>query len=216
MTVTDNIESYRHEVARRIHAALKSGASDLTSILRQCDGADPVLVQEICQQESPAGLPAGAATSHIRLDPADPRLSLCLPAPDPATSQWWFTSSATESLSELVEARVSLFSNPRVFCLGAPSIGHYLAYRGNVVDVLDIDPDVVDALKPLPLSAVRVCMMRPNRYRTDFWIMQVLPCWTPLVSVRDAPTFPLSCIGGHRGGGRSDTHSSATVDPPRH
>lgn len=150
VTDTDDGGHYRQEVELRVRAAVRSGAADFPSILRRCEGADPILVQELYEKQFQAGLIAGVAPHHVRLDPADPRLSLQLPAPDPAKSQWWFTSRATQSLSDRVEVIASLAREKRVFCLGAPSIGHYLGHRGIAVDILDVDPDVVNALRLLP------------------------------------------------------------------
>jgi dGTPase len=150
VTASDDQDSYRLEVVRRIRAAVGTGASDLISVLARCEGADPVFVRELYEKEFPTRPLTAMSTSHIRIDPADPRISLRLPAPDPATCQWWFTSNAIGSISELVEARSSLFSNRRILCLGTPSLAYYLGHRGNIVDALDIDPDVVAALSPLP------------------------------------------------------------------
>lgn len=150
MTPTEENETFRREVIRRIRAAVGSGAVDFTSVLRGCEGADPVLVKELYDIEFPDRPLTTQSTTDVRLDPADPRLSLRLPAPDPAKSQWWFTSTAIGYLSDLVQARATLFENPRVLCIGAPSIGHYLAHRGHSVDILDIDRDVIKALHPLP------------------------------------------------------------------
>lgn len=148
-------DSYRLEVIRRIQAAVGAGASDLISVLARCEGADPVFVRELYEKEFPTRALTTTSTFHIRIDPADPRISLRLPAPDPATCQWWFTSNAIQSISELVEARASLFSNRRIFCLGTPSLAYYLGHRGNIVDALDIDADVIAALTALPDTCSR-------------------------------------------------------------
>ena len=109
MTPENEIEVHRREVIRRIRAAVEAGASDLISILARCEGADPILVKELYDSEFSTGALTTQSTFYSKIDPADPRISLRLPAPDPATCQWWFTSNAIESLSEAVEARAMFF-----------------------------------------------------------------------------------------------------------
>jgi hypothetical protein len=57
VTPENEIENHRQEVIRRIRAAVEAGASDFTSILARCEGADPILVKELYDTRLPASQP---------------------------------------------------------------------------------------------------------------------------------------------------------------
>ena len=71
-----------------------------------------------------------------------------LPAPDPARSQWWFTGETVDFLANRAIALVK----GRVLCLGTPTVGHELLGALITTLVLDIDQDVVEAVKSLSSS----------------------------------------------------------------
>ncbi|MHB1001827.1 MAG: deoxyguanosinetriphosphate triphosphohydrolase family protein [Armatimonadota bacterium] len=156
MTNTDIEDSYFREVSLRIRGAVKSGASDFTAVLKECEGADPNFVYDLYETILKEKIVDNTENSLALVDPTDTHLWLNLPAPDPARSQWWFTSNTIHSLSKRVDSIALLFDTPRVFCLGAPSIAHYLDQRGIAVDLVDVDPDVISALSSMSDKSERL------------------------------------------------------------
>jgi dGTPase len=148
----DEDAKYQEAVRSRIQAALRAGYIELNDVLRECEGADPALVASILKQLT-RGKPKPSSQTSSLYDALD-SLSLQLPAPDPSRSQWWFSSAGLAYLSGIVETRVALFESQRILCLGTPTLGALLAHRRFSVDILDIDEQVLEALRPVDTNAV--------------------------------------------------------------
>jgi dGTPase len=135
---------HRTEVARRVQSALDRGVKDFQEILVYCEGADPALVEACMASPSSTGatIPKSPATYSREL-------FVRLPAPNPFRSQWWFTG---ESVDFLANRAIALVNGGRVLCLGTPTVGHELLSASITTLVLDIDQDVVEAVKSLSSS----------------------------------------------------------------
>lgn len=157
-------DEYVAEVRKRVEAAASRGFANLSDVLPFCDGADPVLVEQILKEQF---LPMISINYSRIEDTIDSRLFLDLPAPDPARSQWWFTTKGISAFCNRVEDRASLFDNARLFCLGTPTLAYYLARRGWQTDVFDVDPDVIAALKSSPGSGRTFEYDAANEYPPD-------------------------------------------------
>src|ERR1700722_563063 len=149
LSLDDEEAEYKNAVIQVIQAAVRAGYRDLNDILRQCEGADPVLVAELLKSKPTGGVsPTTGANSYESLSP----LSRKLPAPDPFRSQWWFSSSGISHLLNIVAVRASLFESPRILCLGVPTLAPYLFNRNYHIEVLGVDEQVLAAIAPPPPS----------------------------------------------------------------
>jgi dGTPase len=152
-TTTGEDYKYRQTVQDRVQAAIRAGRVQLTDVLRECEGADPVLVASILEsifgdQRSPCLVTATPPQESLST------FSRQLPAPDPFRSQWWFSSAGISHLLSIIDNRAGLFDSPRMFCLGVPTLAPYLCTRNCALDILDIDEQVLAALQPLASNAV--------------------------------------------------------------
>ena len=166
---------HRTEVARRVQSALARGVTDFQEILADCEGADPALVEASMAAPSTRGaaIPKSPATYSREL-------FVRLPAPDPFLSQWWFTG---ESVDFLANRAIALVNGGRVLCLGTPTVGHELLSPFITTMVLDIDQDVVDAVKSLSSSKEPVAAKydvadpMPAGLEKSFQLVVIDPPW---------------------------------------
>ncbi len=136
-------EEHASALRKRVRVALSLGHADLADILTYCEGADPFTVAGVLQQERESARTTATPASRRSVSLA----TLELPAPDPARSQWWFSTAGLLYLYDLLLQRLDLFEHcARVFCLGTPSLAAALFERQQVVTVRDVDPHVVSLL----------------------------------------------------------------------
>src|SRR5690606_31639435 len=76
-----------------------------------------------------------------------PSLLERLPASDPALGQWWYTPQTQHRLAQRILELRGDRENFRVLCLGAPTVVPPLVAAGCEVDLVDADPDVLDAVR---------------------------------------------------------------------
>jgi dGTPase len=183
MTVPADGQAAKHEkaVRERVQAAQRAGYSELNDVLRQCEGADPVLVAGLLKTATVpiAPRPIGGTRTSESLSALSPRL----PAPDPSRSQWWFSSSGISSLLDAVEGRIGLFEEPRIFCLGTPTLAPYLANKAYRLDVFDVDRQVLDVIEPLNSGSgvhhYDASESLPDGLLSSFQIAVLDPPWYP-------------------------------------
>jgi dGTPase len=172
-------ERYKDAVRNSICAAIRAGAVGLSDVLRKCEGADPVLVSDLLA-EIAQSLPSSAAASPLRYNVLS-TLSRLLPAPDPSRSQWWFSTAGLTYLVGVIATRIGAFGTPRVFCLGTPTLGPYLADDRIDLAILDIDGEVLEALKPLDANAKTLVYDAadelPRELQGSFQLAVVDPPW---------------------------------------
>jgi dGTPase len=173
-------ERHQEAVRRSIYAAIRAGAVGLSEVLRKSEGADPVLVSNLLATitHSGPGSAIGSAGRHQVLS----TLSRQLPAPDPSRSQWWFSTAGLTHLLNAIATRTGAFEvSPRIFCLGAPTLGPYLASNNLDLDILDIDEEVLQALRPLDANAKTLVYDAadelPKELHSSFQIAVLDPPW---------------------------------------
>ena len=175
-------EKHVDAVRSNIEAAIRAGSSELSAVLRRCEGADPALVSDLLAEITvkSAHSPPISSPAHEVLS----SLSRQLPAPDQSRSQWWFSSAGLTHLLSLIGARTGLFRSPRAFCLGTPTLGPHLTHYCPHIDILDIDEQVLDALKPLDptvkLHTYDAADELPKELDAQFQIAVLDPPWYDL------------------------------------
>jgi len=177
----DEKTKHRDAVRNCIGDAIRAGSVELSDVLRRCEGADPVLVSSLLAEitKGSSKPPTVALPAHHALS----SLSHQLPAPDPSRSQWWFSSAGLRYLVSFIGTRAALYKSARIFSLGTPTLGPHLAHHGFKLDILDIDEQVLDALKPLDTKAtLRVYDAAdelPHDLNSSFQLAVLDPPWYP-------------------------------------
>lgn len=143
----DQLE-YRDLVKHAILRVTSLGIHDLDEIISELGSPDPRLVSELFY-EVEAEVINKSDTYEIHADEGKARressdLLLQLPAPNPMTSQWWFTLDSVEYVARKVW---SFSRGGNCAFLGSPTAGYYFAnWTGKQVCVLDIDKHVIHAV----------------------------------------------------------------------
>lgn len=154
-------EAHRAEVYEAIELALSSGkCSSYDDVLYYIGSADPRLVKEVYNEITMPKDKAGETKKYLgeHRDEYEARrksasLPMRLPAPDPFSSQWWFS---LESIVAISEKAHELSKKGPVAFLGAPTVGYHYANRyDSPTTILDRDRDVIASLD-LPENAQKL------------------------------------------------------------
>ena len=171
---------YDTEVKAAVQRAVAVGARDFEQVLRMTSGADPRLVRQVYDAltsgSHPGPSPPPKSSEARRLSAS---LPMVLPVPDPMWSQWWFSLDTVVKLANHVWTVCG--SGPVAF-LGAPTIGYQFAHCFDLgTKILDVDPDVVQALQAERLDAVvyDVANALPDDLKGRYSTVFVDPPWYP-------------------------------------
>lgn len=135
-------EEFLEELRFIVEKCLKNNITEFNDVLKECQGADPRTVYMIYKQNIFQS-DGSERKSNIKLN-YNPKL----PAPNPALSQWWFTSNCSNAFARRIVERVRNISNVKVLFIGTPSLAFATASELDVT-LLDIDEDVVKSFNTL-------------------------------------------------------------------
>lgn len=173
-------ELHRRAVRARVERAVRAGMSELFEVLRECDGADPELVEELLRDVRQNVVPRAGATDSV----GDSGWTYLLPAANPENSQWWFASSGIDYLHEKTRRALALHGDDsRIACLGTPSLAGVLGPLGSRLSVLDIDSDVLSAVSKVARES-EIHEYNANNTLPDGLVGQFAVC------VLDPPWYP--------------------------
>lgn len=129
--------SYDDALRRLVDAAVTGGATTLHEVLVLCEGADPRRVAEYLQQRRSAS-PAAPSSTPLQATV----FGGGVPAPDPLSSQWWFTVETVERLVTLAHREAGAGPRPTLLAVGTPTVAlQFSRFHGRAVAV-DSDPDL--------------------------------------------------------------------------
>jgi hypothetical protein len=133
--LTDN--NYSDRLATRVREAIERGASTLTGLCQECEGAFPTAILEAAEQfgisQQLRSLPHRAWTKE-ELGTEDASLP-SMPEPHPIDCEWRYTKDTAENLCDWITRNSS-----RSGCFGTPSVFVRLATRGHDVFLVDRNP----------------------------------------------------------------------------
>jgi len=147
-----NDDEYKREVSEAVTRGLASGHDEFAALVERCDGADPGMVDEArnklaSQPPEPSGKDRPGSDPRATARRLAANLPCLLPAPDPISSQWWFTLDTVETLAEFTHEVVG---DGRPLFLGTPTVGFYFSHCYQTKStILDADTDVISCLAEL-------------------------------------------------------------------
>ena len=133
---------YRRRVGATIQAAVSGGATTLTSICRQCQGAFPPIVRELLVDTL-----HGRSLPHRSWRDEEPGMFdsaiPAMPEPHPIDYEWRYTATTADALAEYFVKQRS-----RVACLGTPSVFWRLCHLNADAFLLDRNRGLLGSLEP--------------------------------------------------------------------
>jgi len=113
--MTEPDDAYIAAVDARLQAAHRDGAETFDALLRQAQGADPVVVAQRAAAMCPPVCTVAPPSAELTPRPDSSSRPAWSPQLHPLRSEWYFTSQCAQRLAQR-------FGRGRLACLGAPTV----------------------------------------------------------------------------------------------
>ncbi|WP_299256394.1 dGTP triphosphohydrolase [uncultured Aquimarina sp.] len=171
-------EKYKQILNEKVDGLINSGVTDFHEILKNCESADPRLIEEIYNSKRPEEVNHKVGSALINYQIVG---NNHLPAPDVNLSQWWFEESTIKYLINKIQAKAQFSPETRILNIGTPTLAIKTSENYETT-LLDLDIDVISAFNRLKRQKCtgiefNIADDLPKRFHGAYDMVLVDPPW---------------------------------------